>query len=107
MRLQKSGSIIGRVVDDEGAPLVGIVLDGAMYAAPHPPTTITALPEPNYTTDLGEFFRIDGLAPGMKYSVKTRTKAGFRVVFLNATVESGKTTDLGDLKLMPLARLHE
>ena len=53
-------------------------------------------------TDKDGRFRIEGLAPGMKYGLSAwtpRELTKIHILILGVTVESGQTKDLGDLKI--------
>lgn len=108
VKLEPQGTLIGRVVDDDGSPISGLLLEVAPLLAPRPPTTVSALPEANYKTDDDGRFRIEGVAPRLGYNLVTRLPSGkFRQVVHDAAAERGEIKDLGNLKLLPLKRARE
>lgn len=103
VKLQPQGVIIGRLVDDDGTPLSNVVLGVPLLLEPQSPTDISALPQPNDRTNEDGRFRIEGVAPGMKYNVLTQLPNGrYRRVIVDVVAKAGQTTDLGDVKLRPL-----
>lgn len=93
-RLKPWGVLTGRLVDAQGKPRPEIVLSAAAGATRNDPAAARKLPGLYHFTDKDGRFRIEGLAPGMKYSISAET-AGKVVV--DATVEPGETKDLGDV----------
>jgi hypothetical protein len=79
-----------------------LLLETTPYFATMPTTSISPLPEHNYKTDKDGRFRIEGVAPGVKYNVMTNLPGNPQVVF-DASAEPGETKDLGNLPLKPLA----
>ncbi len=102
-QLEPQGVLIGRIIGDDKQPLIGIDLEVAPLFNPRTPPTIGVLPGPAFRTDEDGRFRIEGLAPGMKYNLVTRLPDGvYKQVVFDAIAVSGKSTDLGDLALRSL-----
>jgi hypothetical protein len=84
IKLQPCGSISGRLVDSDGAPLVN---NRRVYIVwPH-----------FLTTDTDGRFHFKGLVPGLAYSI-TDNKRSFELRG-GIVVEPGKNKDLGDIKV--------
>jgi hypothetical protein len=83
IKLQPCGSISGRLVDQDGQPVAGVSTKGK-----------GGLP---ITTDKEGRFHVEGLVPGMKYTIM-RPKV-VATVLVQVVAEPGKNKDLGDLKL--------
>ena len=107
VRLSPWGTVIGRIVDDEGKPRKGMFIDSRGRGGsinPHPETDI--LPGSNWNQgirvgDDGRF-RVEGLVPGLRYHATAR--AGFEAfgdLFVGLTTSPGEVKDLGDLKVQP------
>jgi RNA polymerase sigma factor (sigma-70 family) len=114
VRLEPLGTLTGRVLDAKGRPWAGLRMTVTLAAkalnAPLARKDKTYPPEFHWgysswphltsreaTTDGEGRFRVEGLLPGLGYDLflsgsEARPDVG------SLTVESGKTTDLGDLK---------
>ena len=100
VRLERCGTLTGRLVDDGGRPRAGVQMtcdgpdddqDSRFQKG--------ALPTP-IQTDKGGRFRVSGLVPGLKYSLtlwKGSAIAGVAVKDL--IIKAGETKDLGDIKV--------
>jgi hypothetical protein len=85
VELQPCGSVSGRIVDGDGQPVAGLrILIGGWGGG-----------EEATTSNEGRFL-VEGLVPGLKYTVMPGT--GF-FILAEVTVESGKQKDAGDIKL--------
>jgi hypothetical protein len=96
VRLQPWGVLTGRIVDTQGKPMAKILLKGGDGGNRNDPAIADLLPELYSFTDENGGFRIEGLAPGMKYNVVA--EAGGNVVS-NLSVAPGETKDLGEVRL--------
>ncbi len=109
LKLQPWGTIIGRVVDDEGRPRKNIGIIGRdQLGGPRPGG---GRPDKEGTLPLGKFgmtirlgddgrFRFEGLVPGLKYGgYAIESGKGLGDLFENLVLQPGETKDLGDLKV--------
>jgi hypothetical protein len=102
VRLQRCGTLVGRLLDTRGQPLADVVVN---QSPGYDVDTEQAgrgicLPEDfGYVPNREGRFRIEGLAPGAKYSLVLADKNGTRRKQLtsNLTLEPGQTVDLGDV----------
>ncbi len=112
VRLQPWGAVAGRVVDARGKPQSDMVLIDVHNKLP-PQTTINGLPGPtSVTTDQEGRFRIEGLAPGIHYTIEAiqqfvlpapiRRPPSLVSLVPDVVVQSGETKDLGDLTFNPV-----
>jgi protocatechuate 3,4-dioxygenase beta subunit len=99
VRLQRAGALTGRILGPDGKPAAGATITGTnMVGTPEEMTGGSpALPLAYYKTDKDGRFRIDGLAPGVKYYGLVLVPTGARLA-TDVTVGAGETKDLGDLK---------
>ncbi len=101
VRLQPAGTLIGRLVDEEGRPPTGIVISvgygpGQFADIPYYFTLL----EPALGKD-GRF-RVEGLIPGVVYDLNFRVGATFLSRWVQGlALQPGETRDLGDLKIQP------
>ena len=97
VRLEPAGTITGKVVGADGKPAAGVTICAPLVASkPEDLTTgSVALPEAYYRTDAEGKFRIECLAPGIKYGIVVAKTKGR--LASNITVKAGETKDLGDL----------
>lgn len=112
VRLEPLGAVAGRVLDAEGRPQGDLQVRVEISRQDDNLLPTLMLFEhgrefyhldPADKTDAGGKFRLDGLMPGLKYTLligEGERKSITRIVIRreNTTVESGKTKDLGDLK---------
>jgi RNA polymerase sigma factor (sigma-70 family) len=96
------GVLTGRLVDGDGKPVAGVRL-GWHY----PSVTAPGLPPPAepFTTDAEGRFRVEGLAPGVKFEIPLQGDEKKAVTFSagealkGLTIEAGQTRDLGDVRV--------
>jgi hypothetical protein len=94
IKLQAFGTAVGRVVDQDGQQVAGLVLNMNRSRLNGPGGV-------QIKTDQNGRFRVDGLVPGQKYDLLLRAGQGFRRIgaAANIIVESGKEKDLGTIKI--------
>ena len=109
VRMERSGSLKGRLVDEDGVALVG----ATFYVQPdyaggqdHGIHRDRLWPnDETVTSDSDGRFLIDGLRPGVKTSIRVqdkgrpRSRLNPRKDFLNLSVQPGEVRDLGDVKV--------
>ncbi|MHC5541190.1 carboxypeptidase regulatory-like domain-containing protein, partial [Singulisphaera rosea] len=106
VRLQPWGTILGRVIGEDGAPRVGLRLSSIGYLStgrmePEDPRTSGAIPGGEIYTDGDGRFRIERVVPGLVYSVSVAKGTMFLGdIFRDVKLASGETKDLGDLKVV-------
>jgi hypothetical protein len=106
VRLQPSGAVTGRIVDEEGRPRGGLELSNLDGVAPEPPPDRAMLPGndsyPWIMVGRDGRFRVEGLIPGLKYGAgASRGLVHLGEVFRDVTVAPGEVKDLGDLRIVP------
>jgi hypothetical protein len=109
LKLQPWGTILGRVVDDEGRPRKNIGLVGGELRPRRGMNSTKPAEEGVLTLDrngrgllLGDDgrFRIEGLVPGLKYGVyAVESPRAVGDLFRDVVVAPGEVKDLGDLKI--------
>ncbi len=114
VRLASLSIVTGRFLDAQNRPWSGLHLHARLSAKPEDTSNIPfdllfnpewrKRLEPRGVTDADGKFRLDGLMPGLKYTLEVREGDGGSPVELRhpldswAAAESGKSKDLGDLK---------
>ncbi|HEV3339562.1 MAG TPA: carboxypeptidase-like regulatory domain-containing protein [Pirellulales bacterium] len=94
VRLQPCGSIVGRLVDEDGEPVANRMIGvGRPRYAP---------PEFTPTTDAQGRFRVDGLVPGLEYEVGLENRGSLLRKLKVATLMPGEERNLGDLSTKPM-----
>ncbi|HEV3137918.1 MAG TPA: M56 family metallopeptidase, partial [Pirellulales bacterium] len=96
IKLQPAGSIRGRLLDDDGSPIVRTRLWG------------DGVPGENFgdanlrlaTDDEGRF-NVRWLVPGRKYTIEASGDNVSGRVLVDASVDAPETKDVGDVKLLP------
>jgi hypothetical protein len=97
VRLQPWGTVVGRVIDEEGKPLSDVeIFSIVREQADHERADLEGKP----TVDGAGRFRIEGLVPGVKYDAAgTSPKRAFGTVLNGVQVGPGEVKDLGDVTL--------
>jgi RNA polymerase sigma factor (sigma-70 family) len=103
IRLQPSGTIVGRIVDEGGKPRGGISIGSIHGSFPKRPAEQGILPggDWNLGIPLGQDgrFRIEGLVPGLQYGGDARKRGMYLgEIFRDVILKPGEVKDLGDLK---------
>ncbi len=109
VRLQPSGTVAGRIVDEDGRPRAGLALSNLGGIYPEPPPDRAILPESRsgagHLVGRDGRFRIEGLIPGLKYEAgAVQGNFGQGEVFRDLIVAPGEVKDLGDVKVVPYKR---
>jgi RNA polymerase sigma factor (sigma-70 family) len=104
VKLRPWSVVTGRLVDDGGQPLTGgelVILSGRKFFEED--LQVGSLPKNSFPVGKDGRFRIEGLLPGLKYSIAV-SDGGNRLLgrlVNNLTVKSGETKDLGDVRIKP------
>jgi beta-lactamase regulating signal transducer with metallopeptidase domain len=107
VRLEPWGAVTGRVLDWQGHPETGLVLNG------WPRNRSTDADEGTFPTlmklDVQGRFRFEGLVPGLRYSAAVDGQGVMpdREAFRDVRVSPGETKDLGDLRLRIIRGINE
>lgn len=106
IQMQPWGTIVGRIVDDEGKPQANVSLTSTHGSEQKSPEDSDILPGGDWNGGLvlgnDGRFRVEGLVPGLKYDISAN--AAMRVfgeVFKGLVVGSGEVKDTGDVKIIP------
>jgi RNA polymerase sigma factor (sigma-70 family) len=91
VRLQPCGSVTGRIVDKEGLPLAGLVVE--FY-----PERFYGHADRKATTDRDGRFRVDGLLAGERYGSTRKNDINFFPLYRSVVVKPGEVKALGDAK---------
>jgi RNA polymerase sigma factor (sigma-70 family) len=109
IRLEPWGTIVGRIVDDDGRPRGGLGLMSIGGTRPERPAEQGILPggDVGGGVRIGRdgTFRIEGLVPGLKYGGSAWFNDGGEL-FRDLVIAPGEIKDLGDLKLIPPRRAN-
>ena len=101
VKLQPWGTIVGRVVDDEGKPRTDVEFFSTIRERPDPERGDL---ENKPTVDAQGRFRIEGLVPGVKYDAFGHPSGKASGPLLKGVqVGPGEVKDLGDL-MLPTAK---
>jgi hypothetical protein len=111
VQLEPLASLAGRILDANGKPRAGLTVAAMMTPLREDYKELAVELLYNYpswskitngeaTTDNDGRFRVEGLVPGLKYLVNVRDGADILTDYTRevSSLESGKATDLGDLK---------
>jgi hypothetical protein len=99
VRLRSWGVLTGRLVDGEGKPVVGVRLGWRYPALPAPGL---APPAEALTSDAVGHFRVEGLAPELKFDITLRgdgKKVTGGEALKGLTLEAGQAKDVGDVRV--------
>jgi hypothetical protein len=98
VRLRRCGTLIGRLVDEDGQPRAGVHLTGNIREGQ---LNITEgwFGFINSTTEKDGRFQIDGVIPGVKVGLSTQKGASITgQVVEEISLKAGESKDLGDVK---------
>jgi len=98
VKLERCGSVSGRILDEDGQPVAG----AAVHVMGHPNN-----PNRDFhrvSTDGNGHFHVTGLVAGQEYYVGQWGDVPVSRVFLNLTLEAGQHKDLGDIKIVGPAK---
>ncbi len=102
VRMAAWSVLTGRLVDADGKPLPGLRI---AWSYPSLPAPSVAPPTEALTTDREGRFRVEGLAPGVKFDL-TLSEGGKKGPVFSAgealkglAIEAGQTRDLGDVRV--------
>ena len=104
IELQPWGTILGRIVDDEGQPRKGIQIMNIDGSFPKRPAEQGILPGDGRIDGDGRF-RVERLVPGLEYGASASERPSLHgELFRDVAVAPGEVKDLGDLKIVPHKR---
>ncbi len=112
IKLQPWGTVVGRIVDDDGHPRKAMFIGSPDGSANLHPETHDILPRSDWNqgirvADDGRF-SVEGLVPGLKYSATARSGFdSFGDLFVDVTVGPGEGKDLGDLRVRLPKKMEE
>ena len=97
MKLQPWGTVVGRVVDEDGKPRTDVEVFSTIRERPDPERGDLRVKP---TVDAEGRFRIEGLVPGVKYDALGHSPSKADGPILQGVqVGPGEVKDLGDVKL--------
>ena len=97
VKLQPWGTVVGRVIDEEGIPLTDVELSSTFHDGFDPEHGDL---EDRPTVDARGRFRIEGLVPGVKYDADGRSpNKADGPVMKDTRLAPGEVKDLGNVKL--------
>ncbi len=103
VRLRPCGVVRGTVVDGAGKPVSGVNVNLCYYDGHFMPVHAFVHGADQVVTDASGAFVIDEVMPGLEFQLWRRyasKRSGYgKALIRSAKVESGRTTDLGKLKL--------
>ncbi len=107
VQLQPWGTVVGRIVDDEGKPKPSMSLTNTDGSYSKHPEDSDVVPGGDWNGGLGlgndGKFRVEGLVPGLKYHLSANESfTGVGKLIDDVIVKSGEVKDLGDLKVIPV-----
>jgi RNA polymerase sigma factor (sigma-70 family) len=96
VRLRPAGTVVGRLVDDDGRPVanaqITVRLRRSQDFFPRPHSR-------HFRTDGNGKFRISGLVPGLSYQADVLPPGGYsRAIFGGLALKTGQVKDLGDVR---------
>jgi RNA polymerase sigma factor (sigma-70 family) len=92
VKLEPWGTVTGRLVRPDGTPQPGVLLQVADRM----------LPNPSFQTDKDGRFRVEGLAPGVKYTLQVvQNGRPASEVFAGLALKAAEARDLGDVVVPP------
>jgi RNA polymerase sigma factor (sigma-70 family) len=94
VKLEACGSVVGRILDQDGLPAAEKVVRLDTDAAPDSATA-------KVKTDRDGRFRIDGLVPGQTYQARFGLPPFGAYLFASFKVKAGESKDLGEFRLKP------
>jgi hypothetical protein len=101
IKLQPWGTVTGRLVTIDGQPYLKGELRFTFGGHRADDVILGRHPLHDIPRDKTGRFRVEGLVPGLKYSMGTIEGIKGVKVFRDLTVQSGETKDLGDLQVKP------
>jgi RNA polymerase sigma factor (sigma-70 family) len=100
VRLQRMGTLTGRVLDEDGQPVAGAEMVGAIEGGQlNLPANSVSIFSFRVRTDQQGRFRADSILAGVKYRGSILGRRAGGICFEHATVKPGEAKDLGDIKL--------
>jgi hypothetical protein len=103
VRLQKCGTITGRLVDEDGLPRAGWIMGGVNPGQMNVKEGGIGSGLFHQGTGKDGKFRIECVFPGLKFSVHTGTNPSyFNPVISELSLKPGEEKDVGDLKVKPV-----
>jgi beta-lactamase regulating signal transducer with metallopeptidase domain len=97
--LKPCGTLTGRLVDENGAPVAVVQMSCDRYLESGSQLDYGSLP-PGLRADEQGRFRVSGLVPGLKYNLRVWQGRGIsREPIKDVIIKAGETRDLGDVKL--------
>jgi RNA polymerase sigma factor (sigma-70 family) len=102
LRLQPWGTIMGRIVDEDGRPRSGMGLQSRSGDTEHEGALPASLVGRGIPLGKDGRFRVEGLVPGLRYGGSALHQSSFSgtELFKDLVVAPGEVRDLGDLKVI-------
>jgi RNA polymerase sigma factor (sigma-70 family) len=99
VKLQPSGAVTGRALDDEGNPLAGVEV--RIHYREDNLRWLFELALPSVHTDRDGRFRVEGLFPGVPFGLNFKQGRRFRdpgESYRKLSIDPGQTRDFGDIR---------